>query len=228
MKRVCLLTGASGLLGTAFIERYADCYAIAAIHHRSPVRFATQDQEFVDPLCVSSELAINNHAVYGIRANLREAEDLNRAIAEVKEHFGQVDLLVNGAAVRYWSGMLEPGGIERAAELLDVNVVAPLRLAVAVARTFWMSDPEENVRRNRNVVNISSTAGLFVYPDLGQALYATSKAALNHLTYHLASELWDFGIRVNAIAPDTFRAARRSKTCSTRSLSSTARMKPVR
>jgi len=122
----------------------------------------------------------------------------------VKEHFGQIDLLVNGAAVRYWSGLLEPGGIERAGEVLDVNVVASLRLAVAVARTFWMRDPDDNIKANRNVVNISSTAGLFVYPDLGQALYATSKAALNHLTYHLASELWDIGIRVNAVAPDTF------------------------
>ena len=43
-----------------------------------------------------------------------------------------------------------------------------------------------------------------MYPDLGQALYASSKAALNHLTYHLASELWDIGVRVNAVAPDTF------------------------
>jgi NAD(P)-dependent dehydrogenase (short-subunit alcohol dehydrogenase family) len=43
-----------------------------------------------------------------------------------------------------------------------------------------------------------------MYPDLGQSLYGTSKAALNHLTYHLANEFWDLGVRVNSIAPDTF------------------------
>ena len=46
MKRVCLLTGASGSLGTAFIERYAATYRIVAVHHRSPVQFATADQRF--------------------------------------------------------------------------------------------------------------------------------------------------------------------------------------
>jgi NAD(P)-dependent dehydrogenase (short-subunit alcohol dehydrogenase family) len=37
-------------------------------------------------------------------------------------------------------------------------------------------------------------------------VYSSSKAALNHLSYHLASELWHIGIRVNAVAPDVFGA----------------------
>lgn len=40
MTRVCLLTGASGPLGTALIERYADRYQIVAVHHRRPLYFA--------------------------------------------------------------------------------------------------------------------------------------------------------------------------------------------
>jgi NAD(P)-dependent dehydrogenase (short-subunit alcohol dehydrogenase family) len=62
----------------------------------------------------------------------------------------------------------------------------------------------ENLARNRNVINISSTAGVYVYPDLGQSVYAATKAALNQLSYHLAAEFWDIGVRVNAIAPDSF------------------------
>jgi NAD(P)-dependent dehydrogenase (short-subunit alcohol dehydrogenase family) len=45
---------------------------------------------------------------------------------------------------------------------------------------------------------------MYVYPDQGQAVYSATKAALNFVTYHLASELWHIGIRVNAIAPNTF------------------------
>lgn len=58
------------------------------------------------------------------------------------------------------------------------------------------------MRSNRNVVNLSSTAGLFVYPDLGQSVYAASKAALNHLTYHLASDFC--GFCVGALPPPLF------------------------
>ena len=78
------------------------------------------------------------------------------------------------------------------------------------------------MQHNRNVVNISSTAGHFVYEDLGQGLYATSKAALDHLTYHLASEFWDLGIRVNAVAPDTFPGRDATGESSTRSWRSTS------
>jgi NAD(P)-dependent dehydrogenase (short-subunit alcohol dehydrogenase family) len=45
-----------------------------------------------------------------------------------------------------------------------------------------------------------------VHPDSGQAVYAASKIALDHLTYHLASQLWDIGVRVSALAPNTFPA----------------------
>ena len=203
-KRVCLLTGASGLLGTRFIECCAERYQIVAAHHQNVISYATQDQEFVDPVCSLRPLPINQHRVYSLRADLREPAQIDRAIREVMDRFGGIDLLINGAAVRHWCGLLETGGIDRAEKILKLNVLTPLRLSVGLAHAFWNSDPEANVRANRNIVNISSIAGLFIYPDLGQALYATSKAALNHLTYHLASEFWDIGIRVNAVAPDTF------------------------
>jgi NAD(P)-dependent dehydrogenase (short-subunit alcohol dehydrogenase family) len=202
--RVCLLTGASGALGTAFIERFAPQYRIIAVHHRTPVHFATADQRFVDPLAPSAPVAANTHAVHAIGADLCQAADVDRLVAEVAERFGHVDLVVNGAAIRAWSSLLASGAVENTEQVLRTNVVAPLRVSLTIARRFWEVDPAANERANRNIVNVSSSAGLFVYPDLGQAAYAASKAALNHLTYHLASELWPLGVRVNAIAPDSF------------------------
>ena len=43
-------------------------------------------------------------------------------------------------------------------------------------------------------------------PGTGQAVYAASRAALDHLTYHVASVLWNIEVRVNALAPNTFPA----------------------
>lgn len=204
MKRVCLLTGASGVLGTAFIHRYAADYHIIATHHRHPVLFPTQDQRFVDPLAVSAPVVANAYRVHAVQADLCDAAAVDRLVNDVAGRVGSVDLLVNLAAIRAWLPLLSPGAGDTAERVIRTNVVAPLRLCIAVARRLWGVDPDDNLRANRNIVNLSSSAGLFVYPDLGQAAYAASKAALNHLTYHLASEFWNIGVRVNAVAPDTF------------------------
>ncbi len=64
---------------------------------------------------------------------------------------------------------------------------------------------------------MSSTAGLYVYHGLNQAAYGTSKAALNFLTIHLASEFRLLNVRVNATAPNTFRSLCRPSGCWTAS-----------
>jgi len=204
MKRVCVLTGASGLLGTAFIERFADQYQIVAVHNRNAVQYATQEQRFVDPLLPSRKIAENNGAVHSIRADVSNQREIDSLIDEVVDRFGCIDLLINAAAYRVWSHLLDEEAMNTAEEVLKVNVLGPLRLSIGIANRCWRADPEANVEFNRNIVNVSSTAGMFVYPDLGQGIYAMSKAALINLTYHLASDLWDIGIRVNAVAPDTF------------------------
>ena len=203
MKRICLLTGASGVFGTAFINRYAGEYSIAAIYHKNYVKYATQEQTFIDPLHPHLPLHDNEHAVYAIRADLTDEGTRSSVVRDVLRRFGQVDVLINAAVYRGWSQLVLQD-VENAEAIWKLNILAPLRLSVALAKDHWAASPEANLKANRNIINLSSTAALFVYPDSGQALYASSKAALNHLTYHLASEFWDIGVRVNAVAPDTF------------------------
>jgi NAD(P)-dependent dehydrogenase (short-subunit alcohol dehydrogenase family) len=85
-----------------------------------------------------------------------------------------------------------------------VNVGVPLRLSVQLAQKFWMQRDEQNRTHNRNVVNVSSLAGSKIFAHQGQTIYAASKAALNQLPRHLGSEFAQFGVRVNAIAPNSF------------------------
>jgi NAD(P)-dependent dehydrogenase (short-subunit alcohol dehydrogenase family) len=195
-KKVCLLTGASGLFGTLFIQRFAADYQIAGVRHGRDI--PPQARHPAGPSTPQSD------AVYIIRADLSKPEGCDRVIQTVLDRFGKVDLLVHAAAIRCFSPLLAPGALNPAETLFNLNLVASMRLAIALAAKFWRLHCSENSHCNRNVINISSSAGLYVYPDHGQALYAASKAALNQLTYHLASEFWDIGVRVNAIAPDTF------------------------
>jgi NAD(P)-dependent dehydrogenase (short-subunit alcohol dehydrogenase family) len=204
MTRVCLLTGASGPLGTAFIERYAGDYQIVAVHHRRPVFFATQHQEFINPLDgPGSRCQENALRVHTIRADIARSQAIDEVVHQTLDRYGRVDMLINAAAVRHFSP-LEAAPDADAAHVFCLNVLAPLRLSVALARAFWRADIAANREFNRNILNVGSTAGLYVYRGGGQALYAASKAALHHLTYHLASEFRDLGVRVNAIAPNTF------------------------
>ena len=86
----------------------------------------------------------------------------------------------------------------------NINVCAPLRLAVLIARQFWRDRAPENAQMNRNIINVSSIAGVRIYSGSGQSAYSASKAALNFLTWHMAEEFRAFGVRVNATAPDAF------------------------
>ena len=202
MSRVCILTGASGVLGDAFISRFAETYTIIGVHDEHPVPCASQDQEFFDPITLVTQPEAGH--VWTVRADLTDPAAADRIVAAVASHVSDVDLLVNCAAMREWHPLLDPAAVRTAPDILALNVLAPLRLSVTIAHQFWSRDIDANLAAGRNIVNISSSAGLFVYPDLGQGMYATSKAALNHMTYHLASEFWNIGVRVNAVAPDTF------------------------
>ena len=202
--RVCLLTGASGLLGTRFIERLASRYQVVAVHLHQPVDFASQDQYFMDPLAPDDDIAANDHPVFTLAADLSDPGECTRVVKQALATFGQVDLLVCGAGQRHWSSLLTEESSRVAAGAFAVNTLSPLWLAGELARQAWAGTVEENVERNRNVVTVASSAGVYVYPDLGQGVYAASKAALIHLGYHLASECWDIGVRVNTVVPDTF------------------------
>jgi NAD(P)-dependent dehydrogenase (short-subunit alcohol dehydrogenase family) len=200
--RICVLTGASGLLGTAFIKRCSIDYKIVAIHNSHDLK---PPQKLVDPLYTS--FPIENPPVDAMRADLSKPEVIDQLCADIITKYGKVDLLINAACHRNWQHMLADNALDELEESFAVNVLAPMRLSVGFAKKFWETQPyERNVEQNRNIINLSSTAGSYVYPDSNQTVYSATKAALNYATYHMANEFWDIGVRVNSIAPNTFPA----------------------
>lgn len=203
MKRVCLLTGAGGILGSAFCRRFADRYHIVGVYQRRHPPVASQLQRFVDPLAAAAPLPENEHPIFAVQADLLVGDAIHRVIDLAMARFDRIDLVVNAAAdVRFLGSLLD---CERhAADLqrqLTLNAVVPIQLAAAVARQCWTQDDRA---ARRHIINVSSTSGLHVYPDLGQGVYSASKAALNYLTCHLAHELAPFGVRANALCPGSF------------------------
>ena len=204
-KRVCLLTGASGRLGTQFRRLYGHRYAIvAASHTQTAVQLPCMSWH-VDPLAPEVRTPASGQGFAAIRGDLTDPGQIPRIVDFALTTFGRVDVLVNAAASVRCAPLLsgEPA-IADLTRMLDLNAVAPLRLAIELAQKFWRSRAAENTAMSRNVINISSTSGAYVFPGLGQSGYSASKAALNMLTCHMAEEFAELGIRVNSVAPDTF------------------------
>jgi NAD(P)-dependent dehydrogenase (short-subunit alcohol dehydrogenase family) len=203
-KRVCLFTGASGTLGTEFCKLFRERYDIAAVYHTRLPSVPSQYDKWIDPLN-ADDFSTDSNPVFAIKADLFDERQIERVDELTLAHFGCIDFLVNAAVHSVWAAAVDSNAlIGCAARQLEMNVLVPLKLSVAIARQFWRDRPTENIAGNRNIVNISSTAGVYVYPNTQQSVYSASKAALNYLTCHLAGEFRIFGVRVNAIAPNAF------------------------
>jgi NAD(P)-dependent dehydrogenase (short-subunit alcohol dehydrogenase family) len=184
---------------------FARDYAIVAVYRNRIPAISSQVQRAIDPLVPSEQLEENRYPVFAIQADLTAPGETERVVETTLARYGRIDLLINAAARSAWGWTLESSELLKSARAqLEMNVNVPLQLAAAAARHFWRDRDQENLERNRNVVNVSSIAGMCVYPDTGQSIYSASKAALNMLTCHLADDFATFGVRVNALAPNSF------------------------
>jgi NAD(P)-dependent dehydrogenase (short-subunit alcohol dehydrogenase family) len=136
--------------------------------------------------------------VRAFTADLTSGEQCRALIGEVSRHEPQLDILVNNAGVT-WGAPLEEFPDAAWDKVLGVNVKAPFiltRLALPLLRRAARdNDPAR-------VVNIGSIDGMTV-PGLNNYSYGAAKAAIHHLTRHLASVLAP-SVLVNAIAPGPF------------------------
>lgn len=204
-RRVCLLTGASGVLGSKLCERFRKTHDIAGVGLRGRLKTPTQFQHFVDPLDPSQHLIDNSDPVFEIRADLTVDAELERVVELVLAKFGTVDVLINAAACCISRPVIADDPLMVSAEYqFRLNVLVPLKLTKLLFDRVWRHCTPDNGYANRNVINISSIAGVEVFRNRGFVGYGASKAALNFLTCSLAAELQMFGLRVNAVAPNSF------------------------
>ena len=176
--KIVLVTGSSGGIGAGIARRLHEAGTSVALH-------ASSDRAGVEALA-----ARLNERVLTVMGDVER--DAERLIGEVTAHFGRIDALVNNAGIQPVKALLEltPQDI---AEMMRVNVQGAMGLSSAAARRMIAQEG------GGSIVNISSIEGL--QPALNHAHYATSKAALLMYTRAAASELGQYGIRVNAIAP---------------------------
>ncbi|BDB58572.1 SDR family NAD(P)-dependent oxidoreductase [Rhodococcus sp. RDE2] len=130
-----------------------------------------------------------------LRVDLTDQEQVAAAVAQTREHFGGLDVIVNNAGYGYLSAVEEIADADAHA-MFDVQIFGVLNVLRAALPAFRSN-------RRGHIVNVSSILGLTTFPGWG--LYSAGKFALEALTEALAAEVADLGIGVNLIEPGYVR-----------------------
>ncbi|MFI6996275.1 SDR family NAD(P)-dependent oxidoreductase [Nocardia sp. NPDC050175] len=135
-----------------------------------------------------------------IPADLARATECARLATELADREPKLHVLINNAGITV-GAPLDTFGDEEWDRVLDINVKAPFHLTRLLRPLLDAAATDSDPAR---VINVGSVDGLHV-PAMENYSYSASKAALHHLTRHLAKRLGP-SITVNAIALGPFES----------------------
>jgi 3-oxoacyl-[acyl-carrier protein] reductase len=176
MKTV-LITGGSRGIGSELVRAFSKNGYNVAFTYRS-----SKDE---------AEKLAGETGALALMADSRSEEDVLSAVSKVIATYGQVDCLINNAAISSFSLFTDITG-EEWNRFLSTNLSAPFFCAREVVRDML-------TRKSGRIINVSSMWG-----QVGASCevhYSAAKAGLIGLTRALAKELAPSGITVNCIAP---------------------------
>jgi 3-oxoacyl-[acyl-carrier protein] reductase len=172
---VVLITGAGKGAGRTLAQLFASQGARVAANDISPVN--------LDALVEGGEGRIKAYP-----EDIAKKVGVQAVIKQVEDDFGQIDVLVNHAAVEPHLSLLEIDEWDWH-RVLDVNLTGAFLTTQSMGRIMRASGSGRII----NLVNLDSPA------ESGNAAYAASMYALIALTRAAAAELGQYGISVNAV-----------------------------
>lgn len=177
-----LVTGGSRGIGRAISLELARLGAPVAVNYAGRADAAREVVELIT--------AAGGRAV-AIQANVADADEAQRLVAEAEAALGPVGILVNNAGITR-DGLLLRMKEEDWNLVLSTNLTGIFHCTQAVLRGMLK-------RRSGRIINIASIVGLT--GNAGQANYAAAKAGVVGFTKSVAKEVASRGITVNAVAP---------------------------
>ncbi|HZD50685.1 MAG TPA: SDR family oxidoreductase [Silvibacterium sp.] len=180
--QIAIVTGAGRGIGEAISKRLARLGALVVLVARDASRLDEVKREIEDA---------GGHAEIHPLDLLNE-DAIDALAKSITEHHGRCDILVNNAGL----GILGKPLHQTTSDNWDAMIGTNLRAPYLMIRAFA---PLMIAAGRGHIINVSSLAGH--NPLKNGAAYAASKWGLNGLTYSVAEELRDYGIRVSAVAP---------------------------
>ncbi|MGE0314319.1 MAG: SDR family oxidoreductase [Lautropia sp.] len=197
-RRVALVTGAAGGIGSATARRLAADGTAVCLADLSP------------PDDLANALRAAGGRIEAIGFDARSGASIRAMVAHTLGTFGRIDVLVNVA------GITSQGAAEGLSEdewdrVLDINLRGVFLCCQAVIAPMR----EQGYGRIINIGSILGKNGGNPRPWIdraeqlraGNVAYGAAKAGVHALTFYLAKELASDGITVNAVAPGPIASA---------------------
>ncbi len=177
--KTALITGAARGIGLAFARAYVAEGARVAIADIDIERASVAAEE------------IGDRAI-SVPLDVTDQTSVDAAVVATVSQFGQIDILINNAAIFTAAPLVEIDRVDYA-RVFDINVGGTLFMMQAVARHMIGAGVKGRI------INMASQAGRRGEPLV--AVYCATKAAVISLTQSAGLNLIEHGINVNAIAP---------------------------
>lgn len=178
--KTAIITGASYGMGQSMAELFADEGASVVLTARGKEKL----DEVVEKIKSKGGRAV------GVVADVCSTEDTKRVFETALKEFGDVDILINNAAIGEQK-MIDETDDEWMLTVMNTNLGGPMRYIREALKIF--------LPKNEGcIINISSVNG--TRPFCG-ASYTSTKGAVNTLTKNVQMRLIGTNIRCNAVAP---------------------------
>lgn len=180
--KVAVVTGATGNLGSAIVQAFAEQGASVALVDLNPERLAQACATLGDETRFK-----------GFTADLSNPDDVARLIADIVAAFGRIDILAHTVGGYAAGQPVHETSVDVLHKMLNLNVVPLYVMGGAVAQHM--------VERGGGgkIVFVLAKSGLKGLKN--QAAYTASKGAAFRIMEAMAAELKDHSIAVNGVSP---------------------------
>ena len=184
--KIALITGGANGIGLATAERFGKEGAKIILWDMSDNGAAVAERlkkEGVD-------------AIFK-KISVTDMDEVHKAVAEARDHFGRIDILINNAGITRDRTLLKMSKQEWD-DVIAVNLTGVFNCTQAVAPVM----KDQNYGRI-----VSASSNVAIRGNFGQTNYVATKSAIIGMTKVWAIELGRFGITVNCIAPGFIQTA---------------------
>ncbi len=185
--KVAIITGGGTGIGKAISLAFANEGAAVVVAARNLSRLEE----------VAKDIKSRGDKAKAIQTDISDHEQVKRMVAQTIEEFGQIDILVNNAAMGTFNNAdVADMNLDNWHETLAINLTGTMLCSREVLKYMIP-------RRSGNIINVSSVAGISGVPK--ESPYSVSKWGIIGFTETLAIEAGKHNIRVNCISPGATR-----------------------